>query len=374
MSGVRRKALQQAQGERVRGIRLSAIEFSAERRDLNPGPSPATGASNTEGAARTAFEGDLRVERASASAPASIGNVGVGFDVLGQSFDAVRDTVTAVREEAPGVRLGDVSGLVDRLPDTPETNTALAAGLAVLRGAKADFGVRLSIHKQVPVSAGMGGSAASAVAAAAAVNALLPTPFSTEQLFPFALEGERVSSNPPPWDNVVASLLGGLVIAARVEPPYLHRLPTPPGIVSILFHPTAQIETRAARGILRSDVSMHDAVEHSRRIAAFSAGCALGDVDLIRVGLEDILVEPQRAHLLPALGPVKQAAMEAGALGCSFSGSGPSIFAWALQGDAEAVEAAMARAFEVEGLPARAYHAPVDSPGVRVEPLTPTVS
>jgi homoserine kinase len=316
----------------------------------------------------------MRVERAAASAPASIGNVGVGFDILGQAFDAVRDTVVAVREDEPGVRLGDVSGIVQTLPDRPESNTALAAALAVLEAAGADFGARLSIDKRVPLSAGMGGSAASAVAGAAAANALLPEPFGLEDLFPFALEGERVSSNPPPWDNVIASLLGGLVIAARVEPPYLHRLPTPPGIVSILFHPAAQTETRAARQILRSEVSMHDTVEHARRIAAFSAGCALGDVELIRSGLEDILVEPQRAHLLPALGPVKAAAMSAGALGCSFSGSGPSIFAWALHDDAEAVEAAMAKAFEVEGLPARAYHAPVDSPGVRLEPVTETVS
>jgi len=313
------------------------------------------------------------VERASASAPASIGNVGVGFDVIGQAFDAVRDTVTAVVEDRPGVRLGEVSGIMTRLPDTPRTNTALAAAHAVLEAAEAPFGVTLSIDKQVPMSAGMGGSAASAVAGAAAVNALLPHPFTTEELFPFALEGERVSSNPPPWDNVVASLLGGLVIAARVSPPFLHRLPAPKGIVSILFHPAAQIETRAAREILRREVSMHDAVEHARRIAAFAAGCAMGDIDLIRIGLDDILVEPQRAHLLPALDPVKRAALGAGALGCSFSGSGPSIFAWALEKDAEAVEAEMAAAFEAEGLPARAYHAPVDSEGVRVEPVAEPV-
>ena len=114
------------------------------------------------------------MEQASASAPASIGNVGVGFDVLGQAFDAARDTVIAVRESEPGVRLGAVSGLVDRLPDRPDSNTALAAAAALLAAAGNPFGVRLSIDKGVPMSAGMGGSAASAVAAAAAVNALLP--------------------------------------------------------------------------------------------------------------------------------------------------------------------------------------------------------
>jgi homoserine kinase len=307
-------------------------------------------------------------DMATASAPASIGNVGVGFDVLGLAFDAARDRVTAVREAAPGVRLGAVSGLVTSLPDTPGTNTALAAARALLDAVGANFGARLSIEKGVPLSAGMGGSAASAVAAAAAVNALLPAPLATAELLPFALAGERVSCDPPPWDNVVAALFGGLVLVAREQPPEVRRLPVPAGIVSLLFHPPVRTETRAARGLLKADVPMRVAVEHSRRIAAFVAGCATGDPALIRAGLEDILVEPQRAHLLPALAPVQAAALGAGALGCSFSGSGPSVFAWALAEDADAVAAAMAAAFHAAGLDATAYSAPVDSTGVRLEP------
>src|SRR3954451_25041853 len=277
---------------------------------------------------------------ATASAPASIGNVGVGFDILGQAFDAVRDTVTATREAQAGVRLGQVTGLTDSLPKEPEANTALAAARAVLEAAGSPFGVRLSIDKGVPLSAGMGGSAASAVAAAAAANALLGDPFSVEQLLPFALEGERVASDPPHWDNVMASLLGGLVLAAREEPPLVQRLPAPEDVVAILLHPEAAVETRMARSILASDVPMKLAVEHSRRVAAFVAGCATSDVDLIRAGLEDLLVEPQRQHLVPALPDVKAAALAAGALGSSFSGSGPSVFAWALAAHADAVEQA----------------------------------
>ncbi len=122
-----------------------------------------------------------------------------------------------------------------------------------------------------------------------------------------------------------------------------------------------------ARGILKSQVPMALAVEHSRRVAAFVAGCAIGDRDLIRAGLEDLLVEPQREHLLPVLAEVKRAALAAGALGCSFSGSGPSVFAWAAEEDADAVEDAMAWAFVDLGIAARAYRAPVASTGVRVE-------
>jgi len=316
----------------------------------------------------------MAAHMASASAPASIGNVGVGFDILGQAFDAARDLVTAVREEVLGVRLGRVTGLVASLPDNPRTNTALAAAEAVLAAAGRPFGVRLSIDKGVPLAAGMGGSAASAVAGAAAANALLGEPFPLESLLPFALEGERVASDPPHWDNVMASLYGGLILAAREEPPLLHRLPAPEGVIAILLHPAVTIETRMARSILAPEVSLKLAVEHSRRVAAFVAGCCTGNLDLVRAGLEDILVEPQRERLLPLLPIVRKAALEAGALGCSFSGSGPSVFAWALEADANAAEQAMSWAFVDSDIAVRAYRAPVASAGVRVERVGETLT
>lgn len=307
-----------------------------------------------------------RLLSASASAPASIGNVGVGFDILGLAFPAAHDVVTAVSEKRPGVRLARVSGLLSALPAEPAKNTALAAAEAVLRAAKASFGVSLSIDKGVPLSAGMGGSAASAVAAAAAVNSLLDYAFSTEELLPFAIEGERASSDPPPWDNVIASLFGGLVLAGSEQPPLIRRLPVPKDLVAILFHPSATVETRQARALLKSAVPMPIAVEHSRRVGAFIAGCALGDLALVRAGFEDLLVEPQRVHLLPCLPAVQKAARGAGALGCSFSGSGPSVFALAEHRQAEAVERAMQTAFADAGMVATAYQSPLGGDGVQV--------
>jgi homoserine kinase len=295
------------------------------------------------------------LDQAIASAPASIGNVAVGFDILGQAFSAAHDTVVATRESEAGVRLGKVTGLVTALPSDVNRNTALAAAAALLEAAGNPFGVRLDVDKGVPMSAGMGGSAASAVAAAAAVNALLPTPFSTEELLPFALEGERVASDPVHWDNVMASLMGGLVLAAQESPAKLAKLPVPEGIVTVILHPSVKTETKAARAILKREVPLKTLIENSRRLAAFIAGCASGDLDLVRTGFEDVLIEPQRAHLLPCFGEVQQAALGAGALGCTFSGSGPSMFAWAEQDKAAAVEAAMAGAFEAAGLSARAY-------------------
>lgn len=303
---------------------------------------------------------------AMASAPASIGNVGVGFDVLGLAFDAVRDRVTAHREAEPGVRLGRVSGLTDTLPDAVEANCALAAANAVLAAGRAGFGVRLDVEKGVPLSAGMGGSAASAVAAAGATNALLDNPFAVEDLLLFAMEGERVSADPPPWDNVMAALHGGLVIAARLDPPLIRPLPLPDGIACIVFHPDRKIETQAARDLLSETVPRNTAVEHGRHVAAFLAGCAAGDLDLVAAGLRDVLIEPQRLPLLPELAGVQAAAIEAGALGCSFSGSGPSIFAWVRSADKDRAAAAMAAAFDAARCAATRYDAPLQSRGLIV--------
>jgi homoserine kinase len=164
----------------------------------------------------------------------------------------------------------------------------------------------------------------------------------------------------------MASLLGGLVLAAREDPALVQRLPAPKGVVAILLHPEAAVETRMARSILAPQVPLKLAVEHSRRVAAFVAGCATGDLELVRAGFEDLLVEPQRQHLVPALPEVKAAALAAGALGSSFSGSGPSVFAWALEADADAVEQAMSKAFANAEVEARSYRAPVVSEGVRV--------
>jgi homoserine kinase len=212
----------------------------------------------------------------------------------------------------------------------------------------------------------MGGSAASAVAGAAAANALFGEPYSLEELLPFALEGERVASDPPHWDNVMASLLGGLVLAAREKPALIQRMPVPEGVTSIVVHPETTIETRMARSILKPDVPLRVAVEHGRRVAAFTLGCATNDLDLLRSGFEDVLVEPQRQHLLSCFHQVRAAALHAGALGCSFSGSGPSVFAWAADQDADVVEDALAGAFAEAAVSARAYRAPVASSGVKI--------
>lgn len=303
----------------------------------------------------------------SASAPASIGNVAVGFDVLGLAFDAARDRVTARLIEAPEIRLGRVSGLVDSLPAAVDRNCALAAAEAVRQHCGALNGLVLDIEKGVPMSAGMGGSAASAVAAAGAANAAFNANLDDDTLLLCAMEGERVSADPPPWDNVMAALHGGLVIAARLNPPLIRPLPVPEGISCVLFHPDRKIETQMARELLAATVPLGTAVEHSRNIAGFVAGCVTEDLALFESGLKDILIEPQRLPLLPELAAVQTAARKAGALGCSFSGSGPSVFAFARDNRIARVRDAMAEAFADADCPATAYEASLASGGLDVQ-------
>lgn len=310
---------------------------------------------------------DKSPTHATARAPASIGNIGVGFDVLGHAFEALHDQVTAVRRGEAGVRLGRVGGCVSTLPNTIETNTAMAAAHAFLSACDAPFGVELHIEKGIPLSAGLGGSAASAVAAAAAVNALLPEPLERAALLPFALKGEAITANPPAWDNVMPSLLGGLVMAASTDPALVRALPTPRDVVAVVLHPDIPVETQAARALLADQVALSTAVEHARRISAFTLGCASDDEALIRAGLDDILIEPQRAHLVPGFAAVKAAALDHGALGCSLSGSGPSIFAWVKADVADAVAEAMQAAFTRAGIDARLYRAPITGSGVQVK-------
>ncbi len=165
----------------------------------------------------------------------------------------------------------------------------------------------------------------------------------------------------------MAGLWGVLVAAARLDPPLIRRLPLPAGVACVLFHPDRKVETQRARELLAPTIAKDIAVEHARNMASFVAGCAINDLDLVRAGLSDIFIEPQRLPLLPELAAVQTAALEAGALGCSFSGSGPSVFAWAAGTDLAAVERAMAAAFRAANCDANAYDAPIDSAGLRVE-------
>ena len=304
------------------------------------------------------------IERATAFAPASVGNVGVGFDLIGHAIDGPGDTVTAIRIDRPGVTIEAIEGVITNLPLEADRNTAGRAVQSLFDAQAPGFGIKLRINKGIPLGSGLGGSAASATAALVASNALLSQPLPIEKLYPHALVGEAVASGSIHGDNVGPQLIGGLVMATRDR---LIPIPVPDGVHAAVVHPDHIVETRAARESLTEPYPISTVVNHHTHLAEFLSGCYRNDLTLIKAGLKDVLVEPRRANLIPGFAEVKQAALDNGALGASISGAGPSVFGWFTDHDsAENAGEAMIKAFKSVGLSAQAWISPVTSPGARL--------
>lgn len=301
---------------------------------------------------------------AQAFAPASVGNVAAGFDLLGHSLVGAGDRARVEIIDEPTVRITAVRGGPDSIPLDAARNTAGAALIALRAFRGLRHGFALEIDKGIPLGSGMGGSAASAAAALVAANALLDDPLPIEALYPFALDGEMVASGGRHGDNVAPSLIGGLVLAL---PDRLIRVPVPASIHCVLVHPHQVLETRAARLALTAPYPLEEVTGQSALLAQLLLGCERGDIELIQRGLRDILIEPRRAPLVPGFADVKQAALSAGALGASLSGAGPSLFAWAVdRASAETIADAMAQAFSDHHIECDRWISPVAGPGAEV--------
>ena len=279
-------------------------------------------------------------------APGSVSNVACGFDVLGFALDEPGDIVTAVPHPDTGVRIDAIHGDGGRLPLDPMRNTASAAALALIRRLETTRGVALTIHKGLPLSSGIGSSGASAVAAVLATNELLGRPAPMDMLLECAMAGEQAGCGAMHPDNVSPSLYGGFVLARSAAPPDIVRLPVPEGLACAVLHPHLEVETGAARRLLGDQVALRDAVRQWGNLGALIAALYTNDIPLLSRSLVDVVAEPKRAGLVPGFHAVKAAATAGGALGCSLSGSGPSIFALAPTLEiARSVGEAMARAF-----------------------------
>ncbi len=296
-------------------------------------------------------------------APGSIGNVGPGFDILGLAIAGAGDTVTAVATLAPGVTIAEPGH--PALPAQSDRHTSGIAAREVLRRGEAGFGVSLSIEKGLPLSGGQGGSAASAVAGAVAANLLLPNPLSSLELLEAALIAEATVSGHHA-DNVAPILLGGLVLIRSLVPLDLVKLPVPAGLRLVLAHPDYAFSTRKARAVLPASVSREDAMYQAAQVAAMVAAAYSGDLALFGRAIDDRIAEPSRGPLLPGFVEAKRAALEAGALGCSISGSGPTGFA-VVESEAagEAVAEAMVAAYRSQGIGASARVTSADLIGAR---------
>lgn len=302
-----------------------------------------------------------------AFAPASVGNIGVGFDLLGHSIVGPRDVAIVRRIAEPVVRIADIRGDIDgadALPRDPARNTAGRALQALRERQRLAHGFELELIKGIALCSGLGGSAASCVAALVAANALLDSSLPREALYPCALDGESVSSGSLHGDNIAPMLLGGLALATATR---IIALPAPSFLHCAVIHPDQMLETRRARAVLAEPYPLPVVVAHSANLALFLTGLQRADVTLIREGLHDLLVEPRRAPLIPGFARVKAAAMDHDALGASISGAGPSVFAWfASRARAELAAPALQAAFADAGFASRAYVSPVTGPRAEI--------
>ncbi len=305
-----------------------------------------------------------RKAQATAHAPASVGNVAVGFDILGHSLAGPGDHVTVCRIDAPEVRIAAISGCVTALPREAGKNTAGAALAAMRQALGLSFGFEISIEKGIALGSGMGGSAASAVAALVAANGLLDQPLPRHALYPFALAGEAIASGGRHGDNIGPMLLGGLVLATA---DHIEAVPVPAGLTCALVHPHVRVDTRNAREVLQGPWALADFVAQSSHLARLLTACHRGDLAGLRGILDDRLIEPRRAHLVPGFAAVKKAALDCGVIGASISGGGPSVFAWCdNEHGARRAAQAMQAAFRAADVDSDVWISPVAGPAAEV--------
>ena len=310
-------------------------------------------------------------ELAVAFAPASIGNLGVGFDMLGLAIAGAGDRVELRRVETEGIVVKEVRGLDGAihpyLSSHTDHNTASIAAKALWTEHGNGDGLEIVVRKGIPLQSGMGSSAASAVAAAVAANALLDAPLTQAEVLHYALLGEKYASGGLHADNVAPSLIGGIVFCPMHLLPRTVSVHVPTGISSVLLHPELQVNTAHSRRSLASSYSMHQWITQQAYFGGFVMACERNDRDLLAKCLHDIIIEPQRADAVPCFDSVKAVALSNGAIGCSLSGSGPSIFALCDDSEASNIAAAMAQECRRFGYECQTWVSPLDTAGARLE-------
>jgi len=262
-------------------------------------------------------------------APATVANMICGFDILGFAVDSPGDEVYMLRSDTPGVRIRSIQGDQGRLPLDPDKNTVSACVKSLLQalGLLDQIGVEIDLIKHMPIGSGLGSSSASTVAGLFAINALLGNPFSKNELMPFCVEGERLACGHGHADNVAPALMGGITLIRGYDPLDIINLPVPEDLVAGIVFPQVDVPTRDARQLIKEKVALKDAVVQWGNIAGLIAGLFRNDYELISRSLNDVLIEPTRAILIPEFYQMKKIALQAGVLNFGISGSGPSVVA-----------------------------------------------
>lgn len=302
-----------------------------------------------------------------ASAPATVANVSCGFDIFGFAVEAPADEVIVTLTDKPGVTISKIVGDEGRLPLEAEKNTSGVAVLEFLKAINSKQGATIELYKHLPLGSGMGSSAASSAAALVAINELHGNPLTREQLLPFAMESERIACGSAHADNVAPSLLGGFVLIRGYAPLDVASIPTPAELYCTLVHPHLELKTEDSRRVLKPTIPMKDAITQWGNIAGMVVGLMKPDYGLIQRSLHDVVAEPIRSVLIPGFHKIKEEAIQAGALGCGISGSGPTIFALSAErAIAERVGLAMQQQFDLLKLKSDVFVSRINSEGAKI--------
>lgn len=301
-------------------------------------------------------------------APATVANVACGYDVLGFAIDAPGDEIVVRHSDEPGLCITKITGDDGKLPLEPEKNTAGVAALDLLKHlGMLDRGIDMEIHKKMPFGSGLGSSAASAVAAAYAVNCLIGKPLTRKQLLPFAMAGEASADGAWHADNVGPCLLGGIVFIRDNIELDIASLPVPKKLWVAVVHPDIEILTKVARGILPAEIPLANVTQQIGNLGGLICGLIQEDYGMISRSVHDVIAEPRRQKLIPEFYRAKRAALAAGALGFSISGAGPSVFALC-EGEesAKKVGEAVSQVFSNIPLANQVYISKINTQGVRL--------
>lgn len=262
-------------------------------------------------------------------APATVANVAVGYDILGFAIHGPGDEILLKRGSSKGLKITEITGDNGKLPMDPKKNTAGVAALKLMEYVgMEEEPLEMSIRKKMPFGSGLGSSAASAVGGVFAVNELLQTGLSKMDILRFAVEGEQIADGAWHADNVAPSLLGGMTLIRDNESLDVHQIHIPEGIQIAVIYPEVEVLTKDSRAVLSESVLLNQHIEQSGNLGGFLVGMYNSDFGLIKRALQDVIIEPQRASLIPNFYEMKEAALNCGALGFSISGAGPSMFAF----------------------------------------------
>ena len=259
-------------------------------------------------------------------APATVANVSCGFDILGFALNNPGDELILKKNNSGAVNLVEITGDDGKLPFDPDQNSVPAVIISILRHLNINPGIDIYLHKKMPLGSGLGSSAASSVAAAYAINALMDYPLDIKELLKFAMFGEEVACGSGHADNVAPALYGGFVLIRSYDPLDVIKLPAPDALYASVIHPQIEIKTKDARDILKKEIQLKNAIKQWGNVGGLISGLYESDYELIGRSMEDHIIEPIRSILIPGYPEVKKAALDSGVLGCGISGSGPSVF------------------------------------------------